>query len=201
MIRLINVSQGAVAEDYIKRDIPVIVTDGTIGWSAANLFSIPFLYQVSFSRYHQQYLFYYYFRVSWGSTIRPELFPGGESDKLLVFNVLQITLEMDNCLVALSVLVQYQLHSARHYNLVRMGKVTRLIARTFSASGPAVWNALHGALWDPMILLKGFWMMLKSHIFYFCHFGSSCLGAFAVHLVAFFALYLLIYNDNNNNNI
>lgn len=47
-----NVSQVTVAEAYIKRDIPVIVTDGTVGWSAANLFSIPFLFQVSSSPYH-----------------------------------------------------------------------------------------------------------------------------------------------------
>lgn len=46
VIRLTNVSQVTVAEAYIKRDIPVIVTDGTIGWSAGNLFSIQFLYQL-----------------------------------------------------------------------------------------------------------------------------------------------------------
>lgn len=46
IMRLVNVSQATITESYIRRDIPVIVTDGTRGWSASKLFTLPFIHQL-----------------------------------------------------------------------------------------------------------------------------------------------------------
>lgn len=44
--RLNKVSQVVISEAYIKRDIPVIITDGLVGWLAQQLFSLKFLYEL-----------------------------------------------------------------------------------------------------------------------------------------------------------
>ena len=45
--RLKNVSAVLVSENYLKRDIPLIVADGIGQWKARELFEIDFLQQVN----------------------------------------------------------------------------------------------------------------------------------------------------------
>lgn len=41
-----NLSQTVMAEDFLKRDIPVIVTDAMDDWPARELFTVDFIHQV-----------------------------------------------------------------------------------------------------------------------------------------------------------
>ena len=41
-----------MAEDYLKRDIPVIVTDAMLDWPAKELFTVNFIHQVELSWGH-----------------------------------------------------------------------------------------------------------------------------------------------------
>ncbi len=45
--RIANVSHSVISEDYLKRDIPVIVTDGLDNWPAMDKFNIHFLNEVT----------------------------------------------------------------------------------------------------------------------------------------------------------
>jgi len=44
--RVNNISHSVISDVYIKRDVPVIVTDATDGWPARRLFSLEFLQKV-----------------------------------------------------------------------------------------------------------------------------------------------------------
>ena len=46
--RVGNISHTKMADGYIIRDIPVIVTDGVTNWPAQRLFTLKFLYEVMF---------------------------------------------------------------------------------------------------------------------------------------------------------
>ena len=45
--REMNMSHALMLEDYLKRDIPVIITDSMEEWDAMQRFNIPFLNTVS----------------------------------------------------------------------------------------------------------------------------------------------------------
>ena len=44
--RVANVSHSVISDVYIKRDVPVVVTDATDSWPARRLFSLEFLHKV-----------------------------------------------------------------------------------------------------------------------------------------------------------
>ncbi len=46
--RVDNVDPAAFEDDFLKRDIPVIVTDGVGNWSAQEKFNVHFLAEVNF---------------------------------------------------------------------------------------------------------------------------------------------------------
>ncbi len=45
-----------MAEDYLKRDIPVIITDAMMDWEASDKFNVQFLHQVIHNINHINFL-------------------------------------------------------------------------------------------------------------------------------------------------